>query len=141
MKAVYPVIFTETKDEKDTVLIEVPDIHSFSEGYGMQDAYAMARDLIELHCMTLEEEGDVPASPSKLTDIDPERTEFKDAGASFISLVDIDSDAYRRKYETESVEKSVTIPAWMDYEAKKSKINISKVLQQALGGVLETGRA
>lgn len=35
MKAVYSVIFTPLEDEKDTILIEVPDLEILSEGFGM----------------------------------------------------------------------------------------------------------
>lgn len=44
MKQVYPVIFTQLKDEKNTVLIEVPDLEILTEGFGMADAVDMARD-------------------------------------------------------------------------------------------------
>lgn len=48
MIVTYPVIFTETNDNKETVLIEVPDIaNALSEGYGMRDAIFMAKDLIK----------------------------------------------------------------------------------------------
>ena len=46
MTVVYPVIFTQTKDEKDTVLAEIPDIDGATEGYGVLDAIAMAKDYI-----------------------------------------------------------------------------------------------
>jgi len=29
---IYPVIFTETKDEKDTVLVFIPDLNGMTEG-------------------------------------------------------------------------------------------------------------
>ena len=48
MKKVYPVIFTQLNDEKNTVLIEVPDLEILTEGFGMADAMDMARDAIGL---------------------------------------------------------------------------------------------
>ena len=48
MKRVYPVIFTQLNDEKNTVLIEVPDLEILTEGLGMADAVEMARDAIGL---------------------------------------------------------------------------------------------
>jgi predicted RNase H-like HicB family nuclease len=48
MKQVYPVIFTQLNDEKNTVLIEVPDLEILTEGLGMADAVEMARDAIGL---------------------------------------------------------------------------------------------
>ena len=44
MVVIYPVIFTATKDEKDTYLVYIPDIDGMTEGYGLFDAIKMARD-------------------------------------------------------------------------------------------------
>ena len=35
MKQVYPVIFTQLNDKKDTVLINVPDMNILTEGFGL----------------------------------------------------------------------------------------------------------
>ena len=57
MKNVYPVIFTPLGNDKDTVLIEVPDWNILTEGYGMADAMYMARDAIGLKGIDYEEIG------------------------------------------------------------------------------------
>lgn len=44
MKNVYPVIFTQLDDKKETVLIEIPDWGIRTEGYGMADTIYMAKD-------------------------------------------------------------------------------------------------
>ncbi len=46
MKQVYPVIFTKIQDEKNTILIEVPDLEILTEGFGIVNAIDMARDAI-----------------------------------------------------------------------------------------------
>ena len=46
MTVIFPVIFTQTGDKKNTVLVEIPDINGMTEGYGMADAIRMARDYI-----------------------------------------------------------------------------------------------
>ncbi len=62
MKQVYPVIFTPLNDEKDTVLIEVPDLDILTEGYGMADAVEMARDAIGLKGISYQDKGiDLPS--------------------------------------------------------------------------------
>jgi predicted RNase H-like HicB family nuclease len=132
MKNVYPVIFTQTNDEKDTVLISVPDLEILSEGYGMTDAVEMARDAIGATGLTFEDMGkDIP-KPSKMGMVDVSNSEFADCGDSFISLVDIDFTEYRRKVEHKSVRRNVTIPNWLNQEAEKAHLNVSKVLQEAL---------
>ena len=42
MKQVYPVIFTQLNDKKETVLINVPDMNILTEGFGLPDAIEMA---------------------------------------------------------------------------------------------------
>ena len=37
MKQVYPVIFTQLNDKKDTVLINVPDMDILTEGFGLSE--------------------------------------------------------------------------------------------------------
>ena len=132
MERVYPVIFTRTKDEKDTVLIEVPDLGILTEGYGMADAIYMARDAIGLHGITKEDMGVSIAEASDIKEIDLSKAEFADSGESCISLVDIDFDEYRKKVDNKMVRKNVTIPSWLNKAAEREKINVSKVLQEAL---------
>ena len=53
MRNVYPVFFTKTNDN---VLVEVPDLDILTEGKDMNDAINMARDAIELKCVSMEDE-------------------------------------------------------------------------------------
>ena len=131
-QSVYPVIFTRTNDEKDTVLIEVPDLGILTEGYGMANAIYMARDAIGLHGITKEDMGISIKEASDIKDIDLSRSEFAGSGESCISLVDIDFDEYRKQIDNKMVRKNVTIPSWLNKAAEREKINVSKVLQEAL---------
>ena len=132
MKSVYPVIFTQTGDKKDTVLVEVPDLEIFTEGFGMADAIEMARDVIGITGITLEDKGIKIPEPRKLQDIDIEKMEFADAGKSIVSLVDIDFTIYRNRMDNKTVRRNVTLPKWLNQEAEKAHINVSRVLQEAL---------
>lgn len=130
MKVVYPVIFTRTGDKKDTYLIDVPDLDAMSEGFGVTDAMYMARDLIGCTLYGKDDE-DVPAA-STIEGVDPGKGRFADAGVSFVSLVDLDLESYRRKVDTRAVRKNVSIPAWLCREAEDAHLNLSRVLQEAL---------
>lgn len=141
MKCVYPVIFTMTNDDKDTILIEVPDLEILTEGYGMVDAIEMARDAIGISGITLEDMGKELPEPRAAQDTDTSKGEFSDAGESCVSLVDIDFTAYRRKADNKTVRRNVTLPNWLDSEAEKAGINVSKVLQDALMNVLNIQRS
>ena len=46
-------------------------------------------------------------------------------------------DAYATKYGNKSVRKNLTIPAWLNTFAETEKLNVSKVLQQALTTLYE----
>ena len=132
MKSVYPVIFTPLNDEKDTILIEVPDLQILTEGFGMADAVDMARDAIGLKGIDYEGDGRELPQPSLMSDIDVTKGTFAEDGKSCLSLVDIDFMEYRRKVDNKTVRRNVTLPNWLNQEADKAHINVSRVLQEAL---------
>lgn len=130
MTVVYPVIFTQTKDEKDTYLIEIPDLDGMTEGYGLADALSMARDYIG--CALYDKsDGDIPAARN-IKSINPSDGSFANKGESSVSVVDVDIEAYRRKMQEKAVRKNVSLPAWLATEAEKAHVNLSRVLQEAL---------
>lgn len=138
MKSVYPVFFTIT----DTIiLVEVPDLEILTEGNDMSDAIEMARDAIELKCVSLEDDGIEIPLPSEISSLDVNTGTFAEEGTTVVSLVDIDSGEYRRKIDTKTVRKNVTIPSWLNYEAEHAGINVSRVLQEALMNVLNVKRS
>ena len=48
------------------------------------------------------------------------------------SLVSVDMAQVRKEWNTRSVSRTVTLPAWLDEKAKREQVNFSQVLQQAL---------
>lgn len=136
MRAVYPVLFTKTDTN---ILIEVPDMEILTEGTDMNNAIEMARDAIELTCISLEDEGEEIPKPSEMLDVNSGT--FSGDGVTIVSFVDIDSSEYRRKIDTKVVRKNVSLPSWLNYEADKAGINVSRVLQEALVNVLGVTRS
>lgn len=130
MKIVYPVIFTESKDEKDLILVDIPDIEGMTEGHGIADAIEMAKDYIG-NMLLDKTDSEIPA-PSKISDIDVSKGRFSDEGNSFVSLVDVDLDYFRRMQKTRTVRRNITLPEWLDNMAAKAKINVSAIAQAAL---------
>ena len=137
MKNVYPVFFTKTED---CVLVEVPDLEILTEGKDMNDAIFMARDAIELKCVSMEDAKEDIPEPSEIIDLDITKATFAEEGTTVISLVDIDSTEYRRKIDTRTVRRNVALPSWLNYEAEHAGINVSRVLQEALMNVLGVKR-
>ena len=133
MRNVYPVFFTKTAD---AILVEVPDLDILTEGTNMNDAIEMARDAIELKCISLEDSKEEIPNPSELCKLDIRIGTFSKEGDTVISFVDIDTTEYRRKIDTRTVRRNVALPSWLNYEAEKAGVNVSRILQEALIGVL-----
>lgn len=134
MKNVYPVLFTKTDE---CVLIEVPDFNILTEGKDMNDAMEMARDAIELNCVTMEDNKEEIPVPSDIKTLNVENGTFSEDGDTIISFVDIDSATYRKKIDTRTVRRNVAIPSWLNYAAEQAGVNVSRILQEALMNTLK----
>jgi len=123
MKKVYPIVMT--KGEK-YIVVFVPDFNINTQGTDYADAMEMARDAIGLMGIDMEDEKEPIPEPSNLDDIKKEHED------DMITLVDVDFSEYRRKMDMRTVRRNVTLPSWLNYEAEKSGINVSAVLQEGL---------
>lgn len=144
MVVAYPVIFTEIDTN---ILIEVPDLEILTEANEegkpkgtIADAIKMARDAIGISCIDMEDNGEEIKSSSLMENINIENSTFGGEGKSIVSMVDVDLSEYRRKIDTKVVRKNVSLPSWLNYEADKAGINVSRVLQEALINVLGVSR-
>lgn len=136
MKMIYPVIFTEVDTN---ILIEIPDFGILTEANEegkakgtLADAIAMARDAIGLACISAEDKGEPIPVATELEKVNVSNGAFYEDGKGIVSLVDVDLVAYRRMVDNRTVRRNVTLPNWLNQEAEKAKINVSKVLQEAL---------
>lgn len=137
MRNVYPVFFTKAND---CILVEVPDLDILTEGKDMNDAIDMARDAIELKCVSMEDAKEEIPNPSDLSLLNVANGTFVEEGETVISFVDIDSTEYRKKIDTKTVRRNVALPSWLNYEADKAGVNVSRILQEALIGTLKLER-
>lgn len=137
MRNVYPVYFTKTNDN---VLVEVPDLDILTEGKDMNDAIDMARDAIELACVSMEDAKEEIPNPSDISELNVNSGTFSDEGKTIISFVDIDSTEYRKKIDMKTVRRNVALPSWLNYEADKAGVNVSRILQDALIKALKLER-
>lgn len=124
-KIYYPVIF-HPESEDGGYSVSVPDIEGcFSQGEDMNEAVAMVQDAMGL---MLEEYFDTgrplpSASAPNAFDLAP---------GDFVTMVEFDELAYRKRHEREAVKKTLTIPGWLNHMAEEQGINFSRVLQKAL---------
>lgn len=144
MKVAYPVIFT---DVDMNILIEVPDLGIITEANEegkakgtMADAIMMARDAIGINCIEAEDNGKKIIKPSEIYDIDVSKGTFYGEGQMILSLVDVDLTSYRKMLDNRTVRRNVTLPNWLNQEAEKAHVNVSKVLQEALMARLGVSR-
>lgn len=122
MRIAYPIILTKTEEG---FLVTIPDFHMNTQGVDEADAIFMARDAIGLMGMDMEDEKKELPVPSHVDTV-------KKEDGDIVTLVDVDFTAYRRMHDNRTVRKNLTIPSWLNEEAKKEGINFSLVLKNAL---------
>ncbi len=137
MENVYPVFILQ--DGRD-YLVYIPDFKVYTEGRSYVDAIKMARDAIGLAVMTKQDCSETVPSPSDyeaaLSAAKENADDDLDFSKGIFSLVDVDTDAYRRKHDNRMVRKNCTIPYYLNERAEKAGINFSRVLQDALAAML-----
>lgn len=120
----YPAVF---RFEDGQFHIYFPDIEGcFTCGDSIEDGLVMAKDVLAFTIYeNFESQNlEVPkASPI---------TSFELMPNEFITYVACDTMEYRRKFNTKSVKKTLTIPEWLNEAAIEKKINFSQVLKEAL---------
>lgn len=125
MKYLFTAVFTPSADGKK-VLATVPDLPGCTtSGRDLQDAIDQITDAASGWLSVAEDEG-LQIPPATTQD-----TLNADAGES-LSLIQIDTLAYRAATDTRAVRKNVSLPAWLASLADKRGINCSQVLQEAL---------
>ena len=133
-EVIYPVIISQDKSD---YLVYIPDLDRYTEGKDFADAIRMARDLIGLMVMTMEDDGEaIPkasdyAGALAITTEKADDEEFK-YSTGIQTMVDVDVAEYRRKHDHTMVKKNCTIPRYLNEAAEKKGINFSRVLQEAL---------
>lgn len=136
MKQVYPVFIVEYKKD---FLVYVPDMDIYTEGKSMVDAIEMARDAIGLKGIDFEDDTKTIPSPSLREEAIAKakaNREIFDYSTGILTLVDVNFTEYRRRMDNKAVRRNVTLPNWLNVEAERAQINVSRVLQEALVNVL-----
>ncbi len=123
MKNSYPILLTP---DKEGYVVYIPDFDINTEGNTLTEAIEMARDAIGIVGIDMEDDKKALPLPS---DINAVRKETEN---DIVTLVDVDFTEYRRQNDMRTVRRNVTLPSWLDFEAKKSGVNVSAILQKAL---------
>ncbi len=123
MKEAYPILISPTEGG---FVVYIPDFNINTEGDTLTEAIEMARDAIGLIGIVMEDDKKALPTPSEINAV------TKETKNDIITLVDVDFSEYRRQNDMRTVRRNVTLPSWLDFEAKKSGLNVSAVLQKAL---------
>ena len=123
-KLFYPALFHNA--EEGGFWITFPDLpECITEGDDMDQGYEMAADALGLAITSrLESNAPLPL-PSRPDTIQTEK-------GSFITVIEFDMEAYKKRTNQKAVKKTLSIPGWLNEEASSLGINFSQVLQEAL---------
>ena len=125
MKYIYSAVFTPNEDDTK-FYATIPDLPGcVTTGSSLQDAIDQITDAASGWLVVAEDKG-LPI-PTATPQSSVERTD-KD----YLSLIQIDTIAYRAATDTKAVRKNVSLPQWMALSAEKRGLNCSQILQESL---------
>ena len=120
----FPAIFSYYGEGKEIAVV-FPDLGTATSGIDDSDALLSARELLGITLFGLEEDGEAIPKPSSLSEIPTKENET-------VNLIDVYMPSIRMAQENKSVNRMVTLPAWLNAIALEHNINFSQVLQEAL---------
>ncbi len=126
----YPAVFSYEPGQE--IAVDFPDLKSATSGVNDDDALLSARELLGCVLLGLEEDGEEIPAPTPLAEI---KTRDNECAV----LVDVYMPSIRQAHNNRAVNRTVTLPAWLNAAALEHNINFSQVLQDALKSKLHLG--
>ncbi len=119
----YPALFRY--DDKG-ISIEFPDLPGCLPCAETQEvAFRNAREALGLHLYGMEQDGDPIPEPTPIYKLCFEP-------GTVVVMVEVFMPSIRDRLNNKSVNRTVTLPAWLNAAATERNINFSQVLQDAL---------
>ena len=119
----FPAVFTYEPEQEIAVVF--PDLDCATSGENDDDAFLSARELLGAVLSGMEEDGMPIPLPTPLNEIQAEANER-------VVLVDVFMPSVRLAQANKAVNRTVTLPAWLNALAMEYNVNFSQVLQEAL---------
>ncbi|MEF2877025.1 MAG: type II toxin-antitoxin system HicB family antitoxin [Blautia sp.] len=119
----YPAVFTYEQGQE--IAVSFPDLDVATSGENEDDAFISARELLGCVLYGLEEDGEKIPSPTPLSKVATSENERA-------ILVDVYMPSIRLAQVNRSVNRTVTLPAWLNAAALERNVNFSQVIQDAL---------
>jgi predicted RNase H-like HicB family nuclease len=131
---IYPAIFGWDV-ETSQYGVFWPDLPGcYTQGATQEQAIRKAKKAMSLHPWGMDDDGDEIPEPSDVKDI------LLEAGQAIV-LIDAYMPLFRESMNNKAVTKTVTIPRWLEIEAKEAGLNFSRVLQDGLMSRLGSDKA
>ena len=127
---VYPAVFTYEPGQE--IAVDFPDLKCATSGTNDDDALLSARELLGCVLFGREEDGEEIPVPTPLAEVETQPNERA-------VLIDVYMPSVRMAQVNRSVNRTVTLPAWLNAAALERNINFSQVLQDALKTQLHMG--
>jgi len=125
MKLVYPAVFIPEKNGQYSVAF--PDLNNSATcGDDIKDAMEMAIDLASGYVLTCIEEGDPIPKPT----LDISKIKVKEG--NFINYIYFDIDEYEKKWGKKTIERTISIPKYLDTHAQIRKIDLTEMVKEML---------
>lgn len=126
----YPAIFIYEPGKE--IAVDFLDLKCATSGTNDDDAFLSARELLGCVLYGLEEDGEEIPVPTPLSAIKTKENERA-------VLIDVYMPSVRMANVNRAVNRTVTLPAWLNVAALERNINFSQVLQDALKSQLNLG--
>ena len=124
---IFPAVFHSAEDGISITFPDLPGCLPCAQT--MEEAFANAKEALQLHVFGMEEDGEDIPIPSQVADISLKKGES-------LAMIEAWMPPFREKMANKSTSKTVTIPRWLDVIAKREKVNYSHIFQEALKSYL-----
>ena len=128
----YPAVFTY-EEGYDEIVVTFPDLELATQGENDVDALLMAKDALGGRIWCMEDDGEELPEPTPLKEVKVTENEK-------VVLIEVFMPTIRLAEVNRSVNRTVTLPAWLDAVAKEKDVNFSRLLQNALMTHLDINR-
>lgn len=126
---IYPAMFSVSADG---ISIRFPDFPGCLPcGANEEQALLNVKEALQLHIFGMEEDGDQIPTPTPIANLVPLQGEIA-------ALIEVWMPPFRDKMANKAVNKTLTLPKWLNDLAEREKVNFSHILQNALKEYLGT---
>lgn len=126
----YPACF---KEHKGSYAVYVPDLNVYTDGKDIIDAMHMARDIIGLHIVDLDNMKKKRPKQSSFEQICKMLNKIDNGfKSSYVQMIDVNVKEYRKTIVEKTVRRNVTIPEYLNDAVNEAGINVSKLLTDIL---------